>query len=120
MSHNMSHFMNGNMQQCIQNCTECHNSCVATTAHCLEMGGKHTEAAHLKSLLDCAQSCAVSADFMLRGSELHMHVCDLCAEACERCAKSCEQFGDDEQMEACAQACRRCAESCRQMAGMKM
>ncbi len=119
MPHTMSHPMNGNMQKCIENCTECHNTCVATLAHCLEMGGKHVEAAHLKSLLDCADTCRASADFMLRGSELHPQVCGVCAEACERCAKSCEQFGDDEQMKACAEVCRRCAESCRQMAEMK-
>ena len=118
MSHTMGHSMNESMKQCIENCTECHNICVATLAHCLGMGGKHVEAAHLKALLDCADTCRASADFMLRGSELHANVCGVCAEACERCAKSCEQFGDDAEMKACAASCRRCAESCRQMAGM--
>jgi len=120
MSQPMHHTMNDAMQKCIQNCTECHNICVATLAHCLAMGGKHVEAAHIKSLLDCAQTCAMSADFMLRGSDLHPQACGVCADACEHCAISCEQFGDDEQMKACAVACRRSAESCRQMAGMKM
>jgi hypothetical protein len=112
--------MNASMKHCIENCTECHNICVATLAHCLELGGKHVEASHLKTLIDCADTCRVSADFMLRGSELHPKVCGMCAEACERCAKSCEQFGDDAEMKYCTELCRRCAESCRQMAGMKM
>ena len=112
--------MNETMKQCIENCTECHNICVATLAHCLKLGGKHVEGAHLMTLIDCADTCRASTDFMLRGSELHPKVCGVCAEACERCAKSCAQFGDDAEMKACADVCRRCAESCRQMAGMKM
>ena len=120
MSVAMHQSMNENMQQCIQNCTECHNTCVTTAAYCLEKGGGHIEASHMRLLQDCAQSCATSADFMLRGSELHPQVCGVCAEACERCAMTCEQFGNDEQMKACAQVCRRCAVSCRQMAGMKI
>src|SRR6266487_600883 len=112
------HQMSTMMQQCIQNCTECHRTCVETTAYCLQHGGKHVEADHIKSLLDCAQLCATSADFMVRGSALHPQVCGVCADACTRCAESCEQFGDDAQMKSCAEVCRRCAESCRQMASM--
>lgn len=108
------------MPLCIQNCTNCHNICVQTTAYCIQMGGRHVEAEHLEILLDCADTCRISADFMLRGSSLHSQTCAVCAEACERCAQSCEAFEDDEQMRACAEACRRCSESCREMARMKM
>ena len=80
--------------------------------------GPHVEAAHLRLLLDCAEICQTSADFMLRGSELHGQVCGVCADVCDRCAQSCAQFGDDQQMQACAEECRKCAESCRKMAGM--
>ena len=116
----MEQQMDATMQQCIQNCTNCHNICVETIGHCLGMGGKHVENAHLKSLLDCADTCRTSADFMLRGSALYMQACGLCAEACTRCADSCSQFGDDAKMKACAEECRRCAASCREMAAMKM
>lgn len=113
----MTHQMSTEMRDCISNCTECHNICVETANHCLEMGGKHAEASHIRGLLDCAQACATSADFMLRGSALHPNVCGVCAEACERCAESCERLADgDELMLRCAEICRRCAESCRQMA----
>jgi len=108
------------MTTCIQNCTDCHNICVQTTAYCLQMGGRHAEAGHLESLLDCAELCRTSADFMLRGSSLHAHVCGVCAEACERCAQACSEFADDEQMQACTEQCHRCMESCREMARMKM
>lgn len=113
----MTHQMSTEMRDCISNCTECHTICVETVNHCLEMGGKHAEASHIRELLDCAQVCATSADFMLRGSDLHANVCGVCAEACERCAESCERLAEeDELMLRCAEICRRCAESCRQMA----
>ena len=105
------------MEQCIQNCTDCHNICVETTSHCLQLGGKHAEANHIRLLLDCAQICQTSADFMLRGSDLHGRTCDVCAEVCQRCAEDCERIDpNDAQMKECAEMCRRCAQSCREMA----
>jgi hypothetical protein len=105
------------MQECIDNCTQCHNICVETINHCLEMGGKHADATHIRILQDCAQACETSTDFMLRGSDLHPQTCGVCADACERCAESCEELADgDEQMLRCAAMCRTCAASCREMA----
>jgi len=106
------------MQRCIQECLQCHRICLETVTHCLHKGGQHAEAAHIRLLLDCVEICQTSANFMLRGSELHTRTCGVCAEVCERCARSCEQIGGDEQMQACAEACRRCAESCQHMASM--
>ena len=103
------------MRRCIDDCTTCHDVCLATVTHCLEMGGQHAEASHVRLLLDCGQICATSADFMVRRSEHHAETCRACAVVCERCAESCERFSDDEVMTACADACRRCAESCRAM-----
>lgn len=111
--------MDPKMQECIENCTACHNVCVETASHCLGVGGDHSSREHITILLDCAQTCAISADLMLRGSELHGRMCDVCAEACERCAQDCDRLADgDETMLRCAEICRRCAESCRQMATM--
>lgn len=113
----MPHQISSEMRNCITNCSDCHNVCVETATHCLEMGGKHAEASHLRELLDCAQICATSAGFMLRGSDLHSQTCGVCADACERCAESCERIADgDELMQRCAEFCRLCAESCRRMA----
>ena len=105
------------LQACIDECLICERICLETMSHCLELGGGHAEAAHIRALLDCAEICATSAGFMLRGSPLHGAVCAVCAEACERCAESCESLPEvDQQMEACAETCRRCTESCRRMA----
>ncbi len=106
------------LQECILNCTDCHRVCSETVTYCLQQGGAHAEAAHIRLLLDCAEICQTSADFMIRGSELHRQSCAVCAEICERCAQDSERFGDDPQMQTCADICRRCAASCRQMAGM--
>lgn len=75
----------------------------------------HSQLPHIRLMLDCAEICQTSANFMLRGSEMHIRTCAICREICEKCAKDCEQMDDDEQMKACAQMCRTCAETCRQM-----
>lgn len=112
-----SHAASPSMQTCIDNCTECHRICLETVVHCLQRGGRHAEAAHVLLLLDCAQICATSADFMTRGSKHHHLTCGTCAEICTACAEACEAMGaDDPQMKLCADICRRCAESCRKMA----
>lgn len=105
------------MQTCIDNCTACHRACLALVPHCVGMGGEHASAAHITLLLDCAQSCATSADFMLRNSRFHSQTCGLCAQVCEACAQDCERLANgDAQMLECAAACRRCAQSCQAMA----
>jgi len=104
------------MQRCIRECQNCHSVCVSMLANdCLSRGGKHLEATHVRTMLDCAQICATSADFMLRSSELHYLVCDACAKICTECARSCEELGG---MQECVDSCRRCAETCRHMAHM--
>jgi hypothetical protein len=113
----MTHHVTDEMRRCIDECQGCREICLETVNHCLQMGGKHADATHIRTLLDCAGICTTSADFMLRGSDQHASVCGVCAEVCERCAESCDRIGaDDELMRRCAEECRRCAESCRKMA----
>ena len=103
------------MQQCIQACLECYRTCLETVTYCVQKGGRHAEVSHIRLLLDCVEICQTSANFLLRGSELHTRTCFACAEVCERCAESCEGLGGDSMMKACADMCRRCEESCRKM-----
>jgi hypothetical protein len=107
------------MNECIQDCLDCYRVCLETKKYCIEKGGEHAEAEHLKSLNDCIELCKVSAHMMISGSEIHDKVCAVCAEACKRCAESCENFPDDEQMRKCAQICRKCEQSCNEMAVVK-
>ena len=110
----MAH-ISADVRACIEACQSCHEVCVETLAHCLQMGGEHVEANHIRTMLDCAQICATSADFMLRGSPLHASVCDVCADVCNECAASCAGL-EGAEMQRCAEECRRCAEHCREMA----
>lgn len=108
--------MNNAGSDCLSTCLECHQICTETAAHVLHSGGGHSEPKHLVALLDCAQICAVSADFMSRRSPHDAHLCAECAEICEACAALCEIHEDpDGQMARCAQVCRRCAKSCAEM-----
>lgn len=108
------HHQHSDMQACIDECLRCHQTCLGMVSHhCLEAGGKHVEAQHMRIMLACAEICRASAAVMLIGVEQHGKVCAACAEICEDCARSCEAIGG---MDACVEACRRCAESCRRMA----
>lgn len=104
------------MQACIDACWSCHSICQQTIQHCLGMGGQHVAKDHIRLMQDCVQICETSADFMLRGSPLHVHTCAACAEVCQQCAEDCDRL-DGPEMKRCADACRSCAESCRRMAG---
>jgi hypothetical protein len=134
---------NSMRQDCIEQCTRCHNVCMETFNYSLWLGGRYNESVHLRLLLDCAEICQTSANFMLRGSDLHRETCSTCAVVCENCAQDCERYAVpgtgqgaamshhsgraepskekmDEQMKHCAKVCRECTESCRQMAAMPL
>ena len=87
------------MLQCIELCNDCHKACLETVMYCLQQGGNHAEANHVRQMFDCAEICQTSANFMQRGSDLHVHTCAACAAVCRRCAEDC----------------RRCAEFCEHM-----
>jgi len=111
--------MNGDMQQCIQECLTCHSVCLATVQYSMQMDPQRGAAQYMPMLLDCSEICQTSANFMLRGSTLHTRTCGICAEICTRCAEVCEHMGNDSQMTLCAKECRHCADACRQMATME-
>ncbi len=50
------HHMSSEMKQCIENCLACYSECLSMAmGHCLEMGGQHTEPAHFKLMMACAE-----------------------------------------------------------------
>lgn len=101
------------LRDAIKACLDCHSMCLQTAMNfCLERGGRHVEQQHFRLMINCAELCQTSANFMLSDSPLHGRVCAVCAEACEACAKSCEKVGD---MRECVEECQRCAKSCRSM-----
>ncbi len=102
-----------NMQSCIDACDQCHRMCLQSAMnHCLEADGKHVEPSHFRLMMNCAEICQTSLNFMLSSSEFSKPICAVCAEICDACADSCDQLDG---MEDCAKACRECAKSCRSM-----
>lgn len=60
------------MQNCINECLSCHQMCLSEAMnHCLEAGGSHVEPEHFRLMLNCAEMCQTSANFMLSHSALH-------------------------------------------------
>lgn len=112
-SHGEMGQMKTSMQEAIKNCLDCHGMCVQmATNFCPDRGGRHVEREHLKLMVNCADICQTSANFMLSDSPLAGRICAACAEVCEACARSCEQVGD---MRDCVDQCRRTARSCKAM-----
>jgi hypothetical protein len=99
-------------EHCIQSCRECHDSTTRAVRYCLEREQAFGSAGHIRLLLDCAQACEMTADFMLRGSDLYANVCAVCAEIAERCAQACEVMGEDRMMRQCVESCRECVRAC--------
>jgi hypothetical protein len=106
------------VQQCIENCLNCHRACEQLLPYCLEKGGMHAERKHIELLLSCADVTRTCAHLMMWNSSLHEKFCSLCAEMCTACAVNCEQMGEDKNMSACAELCRKCADSCQSMSEM--
>ncbi len=107
------------VQQCIKECQECHAICAEAVAHCLTVDGGRMQPRHIAILLDCAETCHISEDSMLRDSPLFTTLCTVCAEVCDACAIECEKFPGDARMKACAERCRSCAQACRKMVRSK-
>ncbi len=104
------------LRDCINKCWACRDTLQSTLFnYCLQQGGEHARADHVRLMTDAVQMCQTSADFMTRGSKMHPSVCNTCAAVCEACARSCDDF-DDQEMKVCADTCRACAESCWDMA----
>ena len=55
------------MQQCIQDCLDCHAVCMQTAEACRQAGGEHAHDEHVYMLLDCADMCLTAAHFMQVG-----------------------------------------------------
>lgn len=103
------------IKDCIETCNNCHKICLETLVYCLEKGGEHSQKDHIRLLADCSEICQTSANFMLRGSDLHNKICAACAVICQECADSCDRFPNDKIMQKCVDACRTCSEHCEVM-----
>jgi hypothetical protein len=100
----------------IRNTQDCQAICIQTAQYCLEVGGPHAAAVHVRHLQDCADICAATTNLLLRGARYNAEVATACANLCDVCAVSCQEFVGDAQMKACENQCLLCASACRQAA----
>jgi hypothetical protein len=104
------------MRACIDECQKCHIVCLTTATELgLEPARRRSTPAQIRAMLDSAQICATTADFMARGSPNHTAICRLCADICEDCIRACTNMPG---MESCIVVCEACVKSCRKMAAM--
>ncbi len=101
------------IRQSISECLACYSVCTETLGYCTDKGGALAAPELLRRLRDCAELCRVSAEFLLRGSELAARLCALTAQAAAACAQTCATIPGDAQLHACQDACLRCAASCK-------
>src|SRR3546814_15273986 len=85
MTHHTAAHRSRAMNACIDNCTQCHATCLETINYCLSQGGQHAAPEHIGLLATCADICATSADAMLRGPSITPATCGSCAEVCRPC-----------------------------------
>lgn len=101
-------------EQAINDTLICASICLETAVHALD---RDHSAEHIRSLLDCAELCQMTANFLLRGSPAADAVVAVCGDVARRCAESCEEVAaQDEEMGRCAEACRRTQRSCGELA----
>jgi formylglycine-generating enzyme required for sulfatase activity len=109
----MSISMTSELQHCIDACRRCADMCIEATIHCL---GRWADEEHVRPLMDCADVCTTSGNFLRRMSRMSWRLCDVCGEICEQCADLCDRYPKDEIMARCARACRDCSNACQEMA----
>ncbi len=107
----MSHEKNQSVIDALNACITACNHCISG---CLEEENVQILTGCIKSDIDCAAICTLTASLLARGSEHGKHMLKECAEACEKCAAVCEEHAHHhEHCKQCAQACRACAEACK-------
>jgi len=102
-------------QACIDVCNKWVQACYECFNECLQEPDIQARDKCIRSLIECAQMCQMSAGLMSLNASMAKEHCKLCAEICKMCAKECDKFKDDH-CKQCADVCRMCADECRKMA----
>ena len=104
-------------QTCIDECNRCAQACYECFEACINEPDLTARRNCVKTLIECAQMCQMSAGLMSMNGQFSKDHCNICAISCEKCAQECSMFKDDH-CQRCAQECRKCADECRKMSGM--
>ena len=106
-----SFVMSNQFLSSIEACRSCAAACDALLA-----GAGTDMPAGLRPLLsDCADTCRMTAQFLLTNSGPAEAACRACADICASTASQCEGV-QEASFQLCAQAARQCAEECERVA----
>jgi uncharacterized membrane protein len=99
---------------------ECGHVCTTCADACLEEDDPSALRRCIRSNLDCAEICSLTARLISRPGKQESAVLraqlEACAVACRACAAECERHADAmEHCRVCAEACRACADACERM-----
>lgn len=94
----------------IRACLECARQCQEARAQVKTKAGRAALPDLLEALLDCAESCELTAKWLQRGSPFAADQAVLCSAVCKACEEACAAAGQQELLAACAAACRRCTD----------
>lgn len=100
------------VQDCITSCEKCRAACIRAITHSLEVGAEHARQEHIRLLLDCADVCQVSANFLLRGSPSAGYFCSIGGRLCDRYVREYKGLCG---LEECVAACETAAALCHRM-----
>lgn len=95
-------------QNAVELVNQCAGACNESFAGCLQAGGEHATADHLQYILDCAEACRLSAEFMQRHSPNYMDAVSLCASVARSCAHNMRSLQDNELAELCERTATAC------------
>lgn len=100
--------------------TACSESCTACADACLSEPMVAELVKCIRTDLDCADICAVTARVLSRHTGYDANITrallQACIMACKACADECESHAEmHEHCRICAQACRECEFACRQL-----
>jgi uncharacterized membrane protein len=99
---------------------ECGHVCTTCADACLEEDDPSALRRCIRSNLDCAEICSLTARLISRPGKQESAVLraqlEACVVACRACAAECERHADAmEHCRVCAEACRACADACERM-----
>ncbi len=89
---------------------ECAAACHRCSAECLAHDASMMSDC-IKTDMDCADICTMTATFLARNSKHGNHLLAECIEICTACAKECEKH-DQQHCRDCAEICRLCIAAC--------
>ena len=92
------------LARCAAECWSCANAC---------LGEEHVQ--HMtdciRTDLDCADICTLTARLVARGSPYAEDMLQRCAAICKACEETCRAHAD-EHCQHCANVCQQCFEAC--------